>query len=347
MRIVCEAHAKINWSLNVLGVREDGYHELDMLMQTLALSDEITFERARWLTLSVDGQALPVGTRNLVVRAANLLNDYMGQRNGARIRLVKRIPARAGLGGGSADCACALLALNRLWDLRLPAGTLLKLGAQLGADVPFCMTGGLARVRGIGERLTPMPCAPEVHLAMVTPGGGLSTAAVFRAWDEMRARAAAGGAGLVKGGGVSDADASAMRGGVRAPMGDGSPDAGSQAQHGTAWDMDDDAPGTGGAQMLDEAGAPCASDLGALAEALMRGDLERAQALSGNSLEVPAIQMMPEIAAHMAAFRRLGARFVRMTGSGSTVFAAFATQSDAIRAAQAIPGAIYTHTLRG
>ena len=117
MRITARAQAKINWSLDVCAGRDDGYHELDMLMQRIDLSDVLTFERARWLTLTVNGRPLPVGGRNLVLQAAQALGEYVGKRLGARITLSKRIPIRAGLGGGSADCAAALIALNRLWGL--------------------------------------------------------------------------------------------------------------------------------------------------------------------------------------------------------------------------------------
>ena len=181
--LTIEARAKINWSLNIVSVREDGYHELDMLMQTLELADELTFSPARWLSLSVDGRQLPIGGRNLVLKAANALNEYMGKRHGARICLKKRIPIRAGLGGGSADCAAALVALNRLWELRLPMEKLMEIGATLGADVPFCLQGGLARVRGIGERLSPIECPHRFPLVLLHPGGGLSTAQVFQRWD--------------------------------------------------------------------------------------------------------------------------------------------------------------------
>lgn len=277
MKLTVQAHAKINWSLNILARRDDGYHELDMLMQSLALSDELVFEDARWLSLSIDGSALPTNDRNLVIRAANALNGVYGTRHGARIHLKKRIPARAGLGGGSADCAAALVALNRLWNLKLPLSTLMQIGAGLGADVPFCLQGGLARVGGFGEQITPLPGAREIPLAMVTPGGGLSTASVFREWDD-------GG----------DAIAS--------------------------------------------------MDTPALANALRQGDLDRAQALSFNALEAPAIRLMPEIGEIMQTFRRLGARMVRMTGSGSTVFAAFDTLDQAQHAAAQVPGAIATCT---
>ena len=107
MSISIRAYAKINWSLSVRGMRPDGYHELDMLMQRIELSDELVFERARRITLEVDGQRLPGGDRNLVTRAAQALNDALGKHMGAHITLKKRIPARAGLGGGSADCAAA------------------------------------------------------------------------------------------------------------------------------------------------------------------------------------------------------------------------------------------------
>lgn len=277
MRLSLKAHAKINWSLNILALREDGYHELDMLMQSLELHDDLIFESARWLSLSVGGQTLPVGGRNLIIKAANALNDYTGERHGARIQLKKHIPVRAGLGGGSADCAMTLLALNQLWKLYLPFEKLLEIGRTLGADVPFCMLGGLAQVSGIGEKLSPISGAPSIPLAMVTPGGGLSTPAVFKAWDD-------GGCPII-------------------PV-----------------------------------------DIPGLADALVHGDLDRAQALSHNSLEAPAIALMPEIGEIINRFHSLGARFVRMTGSGSTVFAVFDTDEQAKAAAKQIPGAIATRT---
>ncbi len=278
MRLSLKAHAKINWSLNILSLRSDGYHELDMLMQALDLHDELIFEDARWLSLSVNGQSLPVGGRNLIIKAANALIDFTGERHGARIQLKKHIPIRAGLGGGSADCAMTLLALNQLWKLYLPMDRLLAIGRTLGADVPFCMLGGLARVGGIGEALSPIENPPSIPIAMVTPGGGLSTPAVFKAWDEGNYP-------------------------IR-PV-----------------------------------------DIPGLADALIQKDLDLAQSLSHNSLEAPAIKLMPEIGEILAAFRTLGARMTRMTGSGSTVFAAFDTDEQARAAAAKIPGAIATRTL--
>ncbi len=278
MKLTVKAPAKINWSLSICGDRPDGYHDLDMLMQSIELSDELTFETSRWLTLDVNGQRLPSGDRNLVIRAANALNDTLGTRFGARIQLKKRIPSRAGLGGGSADCAATLLTLNRMWGLNLPLNTLLGIGARLGADVPFCLLGGLARVGGFGEQLQALPGAQSFPMAMVTPGGGLSTPAVFREWDD------------------------------------------------------------GGDEVV-------SMDPAALAQALSEGDFDRTQQLSFNALEAPAIRLMPEIGQAIDAFRSLGARYVRMTGSGSTVFAIFDTDDQATRAAAQVPGAIATRTL--
>lgn len=183
MRIEAEAHAKINWALWITGRRPNGYHELDMLMQPVALCDRLAFEESDELTLLMDG-APSKDPNNLVLRAARTLREHAGVRRGARVWLTKRIPARAGLGGGSADCAAALRALNALWELGLPDEALLSIGLSLGADVPYCLTGGFCRVRGIGEIVEKKPWGPRAHLALMRLGGGLSTADVFRAWDE-------------------------------------------------------------------------------------------------------------------------------------------------------------------
>lgn len=184
MKITERAHAKINWSLDVLGRRADGYHELDMLITTIALCDELSFEPANELTLSVNGRPVPRGSRNLVIKAAEALIEHTGTRHGASIHMVKRIPVRAGLGGGSADCAATLRALNRLWRLRLPARELLEIGATLGSDVPVLMGVGLARVRGTGEKLLRMEAKRRYPLVILHPGMGLSTPVVFQKWDE-------------------------------------------------------------------------------------------------------------------------------------------------------------------
>ena len=196
------AYAKINWTLDILGARPDGYHLMDMLMQTVSLCDLLWMEEAEDLTLEAvpggaDGAPRPAAgdslssevvrydASNLVYRAALLLRERCGVRRGARIRLAKRIPSGAGMGGGSADAAAALKGLNALWGLGLSHAELLSLGLELGADVPFLLTGGLARVGGIGERIQPLAPAPEVWLVLVQPCEGLSTREVFSAFDRL------------------------------------------------------------------------------------------------------------------------------------------------------------------
>ncbi len=196
------AYAKINWTLDILGARPDGYHLMDMLMQTVSLCDLLWMEEAEDLTLEAvpggaDGAPRPAagdslsseGVRydasNLVYRAALLLRERCGVRRGARIRLAKRIPSGAGMGGGSADAAAALKGLNALWGLGLSRAELLSLGLELGADVPFLLTGGLAHVGGIGECIQPLSPAPEVWLVLVQPCEGLSTREVFSAFDRL------------------------------------------------------------------------------------------------------------------------------------------------------------------
>lgn len=177
----CPAYAKINWALNITGRRGDGYHLLDMVMQSVDLHDTLRVKRDEGLSLDVDG--VPAGEENLVLRAAMALKHRTGVRQGARMALTKRVPARAGLGGGSADCAAALRALNGLWGLGLTDSELMEIGLTLGADVPFCLTGGLAVVRGIGESISAVTGAHEIPLVIVVPGGGLSTGTVFALWD--------------------------------------------------------------------------------------------------------------------------------------------------------------------
>ena len=184
-----EAQAKINWSLDITGVREDGYHLLDMVMQPITLSDTLTLEAADGgaITLEVAGsgiEGIPADGRNLVVRAAEALRRASGVQHGARIRLEKRIPSGAGLGGGSSDAAAVLHGLNRLWGLSLSQERLETIGLTLGADIPFCLRGGLCRVQGIGELLTSLGEGPVWPLVVVQPCMGLSTGAVYGAWHQ-------------------------------------------------------------------------------------------------------------------------------------------------------------------
>lgn len=171
------ANAKLNWTLCVLGARPDGYHELDMLMQSVDLCDELEVEGAPGLELKVEGADVGAAQDNLALRAARMIAP---EGAGAKLRLIKRIPARAGLGGGSSDAAAALHALNRLWGLGRSLDELRELGMALGADIPYCLTGGLCRVSGLGERVERLDGAPEVDVVIAMPDAGLSTADVFK-----------------------------------------------------------------------------------------------------------------------------------------------------------------------
>jgi len=178
-----EAFAKVNRSLLVLGKRPDGFHELDTLFQTIDLSDELLFEEDDRLTLSVAGEEIPADGTNLVLRAARALSERTGPAPGARIRLVKRIPVGAGLGGGSADAAAALLGLNALWGLGLTREELGSVAASVGSDVAFFLFGGRARGTGRGERIEPLPDAPDESLVLLFPPFGMPTPDVYRSLD--------------------------------------------------------------------------------------------------------------------------------------------------------------------
>ena len=179
-----EAFGKINWSLDILGVNEAGYHLMDMLMQPVSLADEITLSPAEEVTLTTAGfPPVRADPKNLAWRAAVALREMTGTARGASIHLLKRIPVGAGLGGGSADAAAVLLGLNRLWDLSLSERELEQIGLTLGADVPFCLRGGLTRTRGIGEMLEDLPCHGGFWLVLCQPCRGLSTREVFSAWS--------------------------------------------------------------------------------------------------------------------------------------------------------------------
>ena len=177
------APAKVNLFLEVLGKREDGYHELETLMVAVSLFDTLVFQedKSGVIEFRCDDATLPQGPTNLVVRSALLVREETGsRRRGVRIWLRKRIPMAAGLGGGSSDAAATLAALNELWQLGLSLPELAGLGAQIGSDVPFFFYTPMAVGRGRGERLTPLTLTQPLHLVLVCPSQGVSTAEVFR-----------------------------------------------------------------------------------------------------------------------------------------------------------------------
>lgn len=179
-----KAHAKINWALNVVAPLPQGYHALDMLVQRVELADELEISPDGKLSLTVEGSdAIPNDQNNLVYRAALALQAKTGCHLGANILLRKRVPSQAGLGGGSADAAAALQALNALWNTGLSHAELSRIAAGLGADVPLCLVDGLMRVRGFGEAVAPLSGGRQFHLLILQPGIGLSTGEVFKEFD--------------------------------------------------------------------------------------------------------------------------------------------------------------------
>jgi 4-diphosphocytidyl-2-C-methyl-D-erythritol kinase len=187
------AFAKINLDLRVLGTRADGFHDLKTVFQSLMLFDNVTVTARRGpLALTCDEPDIPTDQRNLVWKAASLLHRTTTGKNSAprdiAIDLRKRIPAEAGLGGGSADAAMTLLALNALWKLNLDAATLSRIGARLGADVPYFLVGGTALGLGRGDDIYPLADMPPVHVVILRPGFGVATADAYRWFDEEQRR---------------------------------------------------------------------------------------------------------------------------------------------------------------
>ncbi len=183
--MIIDARAKINWSLDITGQREDGYHLMDMLMQTVTLSDRIILTPADTITLTTGGwPLLAPDERHLAMRAAKAIQAYTGYAGGAAIHVEKRIPVGAGMGGGSSDAAAVLKGLNYLWQTGLNQVQLEEIGLTLGADVPFCLRGGLTRTTGIGEVMQSLPYRRDWELVVIQPCRGLSTGEVFTAYHE-------------------------------------------------------------------------------------------------------------------------------------------------------------------
>ncbi len=181
------AYAKLNLTLDVLGKREDGYHDLKSVMQTISIRDdiEIDVDTGKPWHLKCDKEDIPTDERNLAWKAAKLYLDTMGfAPDGLEIRITKRIPSQAGLGGGSADAAAVFRALNRHYGSPLSIGALAELGAKVGSDVPFCVIGGTAMVEGRGERLRKLPDMPDCCFVVCKPEFSVSTPELYQKLDE-------------------------------------------------------------------------------------------------------------------------------------------------------------------
>lgn len=276
--IVAKAYAKINWALEILNTLENGYHEMDMLMQSISLHDTLTFEEAEEVVLLTDGEPDPFGEKNLIVRAARLLQKETGCTKGVKMELTKRIPARAGMGGGSSDCAAALIVLNSMWKLGIPKERLHELGFSLGADVAFCLAGGLQRARGMGERLDALEAGKSPEMIVMMPDEGLSTGPVFQEYDRMERK--------------------------EKPV------------------------------QMEKA-----------QDALVRGEYAELNCYAKNVLTEPAMKQSAAIEQAIDEISELGATMVRMSGSGSSVFAVFPDAETADRA-QEILAAKYPFSQR-
>ena len=183
--ITLKALAKINLGLDVLGKRENGYHDVRMVMQTIYLYDNVSLTREEEPGIRVECNLkyLPIDGNNIAYKAAKLLMDEFGIQEGVRIVLDKHIPVAAGLAGGSSNAAAVLVGMNRMFRLRLSQEELMKRGVLLGADVPYCIMRGTVLAEGIGEILTPLPSLPKCCVLIAKPGISVSTKMVYEKLD--------------------------------------------------------------------------------------------------------------------------------------------------------------------
>lgn len=195
------ARAKINLFLKVGERRDDGFHEVDTVMQSIELADELYFRRTSGsdgrVTIRCNDPGVPVGPGNIVCRAVEAFEEHAGVMGpgGVDVLINKRIPIGAGLGGGSADAAATLLAMNHIYELEMPTETLLEIGGRIGSDVPFCITGGTARATGAGEKVEPLEGLPPFQVVLAAVTQETSTREVYDRFDAL----ASSGAGRADG----------------------------------------------------------------------------------------------------------------------------------------------------
>ena len=180
-KLQLKAYGKINLALDVLRKREDGYHDLDMIMQMVDVYDDIIIEKNnnKDIVVKTDKAVLSNGKDNLAYMAAKTLMDEFGISQGVVITINKRIPIAGGMAGGSSDCATTMIGINQMFNLGLDKKALMERGVKLGADVPYCILGGTAIARGIGEVLTPLKTPPQCHVIIAKPPVSVSTAFVY------------------------------------------------------------------------------------------------------------------------------------------------------------------------
>lgn len=276
------AYAKINLVLDVLRKREDGYHEVAMVMQAVELNDTIQLREAERNWITTNNRHIPMNMNNLAMRAVTLMQrEFPDSVPKLEVSLEKRIPVAAGMAGGSADCAAVMLGINQICNLGLTKAQLEQLSAQLGSDIPFCIGGPTALATGRGEIIEPLPECPELYLVLVKPPFGVSTPKVY--------------------------------GNLRVHEITDHPD----IQH--------------------------------CIQGLHKGDKLQILGSMGNVLEQSTFELQPKVKAIKDGMRACGAEHVLMSGSGPTVFAAFAEYSDAeayySKLKRQYPSAILTRTV--
>ena len=177
------APAKLNLALDVMGLLPNGYHDLDMTMQTITLYERVVLRRSPYLNLTLPGSTVAPNNKNTAIKAALAFFHYTGLLAGVDITIYKKVPVRAGMAGGSADAAAVLVGLNALYGAKLSMSELCALGAKVGADVPFALMGGTCRVQGVGDLIKALPPCPDCWFTVVMPDYGVSTPEAFAAYD--------------------------------------------------------------------------------------------------------------------------------------------------------------------
>ena len=188
------ARAKINLTLDILGIRADGYHEVSMIMQAIELCDTVELEKSSGISLKMDtskiigGENIPCDEKNLAWKAAMAFQKFCGKNFGVEISIEKKIPMAAGLAGGSTDAAAVIRGMNRLYETNLTENELCKIGEQVGSDVPFCIIGGTCLAEGRGEILTRLAPIKNFSVVLAKPEGEISTAWAYKTYDENPAK---------------------------------------------------------------------------------------------------------------------------------------------------------------
>lgn len=294
--------AKINWYLKVLGLRDDGFHEIQSLMQKVSLYDILTFSPSNDLTLQTD---LPIPVeKNLVYRAASLLKNTCGTDKGAFITLKKNIPEGAGLGGGSGNAAAALLGLNRLWSLNLPLTDLCRIAEQLGSDVPFFLYGAIASSSGRGEKISACAIKKSIHMLLVKPPFPVSTAWVY---GELRSR-------------IQEIRAMRQRSGDR-------------FKNFPYFEL----PNFPTSVKLTKKDSE-ADNIAFIIRSIERSEFGDLQDILFNDLESVTMRRFPVISGIKNVLKEQGAVFSMMSGSGPTVFGIFHSSKEAEKASKAFKG---------